>query len=167
MVGERPLPCLLLGTAPCRAIATDLFAGSVLSGKVSRFRRGPRPAVSCLDTCGPESPTSEVASPVALRPCGGGHDRPAHRTGLRVILGLGHGALADLLGQARKSGLFGDPQAARLKKVVTGFSALADMRNEESDAHGNSTNAATAWLALHWAGALVVYLVQRAEAEGL
>jgi AbiJ N-terminal domain 4 len=56
---------------------------------------------------------------------------------LRVILGLSQGTLADLLGQARIRGLFGDPQAARLKKVVAGFTALADMRNEESDAHGN------------------------------
>jgi hypothetical protein len=86
---------------------------------------------------------------------------------LRVILGLSQGTLADLLGQARMRGLFGDPQAARLKKVVTGFTALADMRNEESDAHGNSSDTATAWLALHWAGALIVYLVQRAESLGL
>jgi hypothetical protein len=86
---------------------------------------------------------------------------------LRDILGLSQGALADLLGQARKQGLFGDAQSARIKKVVTGFTALADLRNEESDAHGNTTNPETAWLALHWAGALIVFLVQRAEAEGL
>lgn len=86
---------------------------------------------------------------------------------LRIILNLSQGTLADLLGHARKQGLFGDPQAARLKKVVAGFTALADMRNEESDAHGNSTDAATAWLSLHWAGALIVYLVQRAESLGL
>lgn len=86
---------------------------------------------------------------------------------LRVILGFSQGTLADLLGQARLRGLFGDPQAARLKKVVTGFVALADMRNEESDAHGNSSDSATAWLALHWAGALIVYLVQRAETLGV
>jgi hypothetical protein len=86
---------------------------------------------------------------------------------LRVILSLSRGTLADLLGQARLRGLFGDPQAARLKKVVTGFTALADMRNEESDAHGNSSDSATPWLALQWAGALIVYFVQRAEALGL
>ena len=86
---------------------------------------------------------------------------------LRIILGLSQGTLADLLGQARIRGLFGNPQAARLKKVVTGFTALADMRNEESDAHGNTSDSATAWLALHWAGALIVYLVQRAESLGL
>lgn len=86
---------------------------------------------------------------------------------LRAILGLSQGTLADLLGQARMRGLFGDPQAARLKKVVTGFTALADIRNEESDAHGNSSDSATAWLALHWAGALIVYLVQRAESLSL
>jgi hypothetical protein len=86
---------------------------------------------------------------------------------LRTILGLSQGTLADLLGQARIRGLFGNPQAARLRKVVTGFTALADMRNEESDAHGNSSDSATGWLALHWAGALIVYLVQRAESLGL
>ncbi len=86
---------------------------------------------------------------------------------LRVILGLSQGTLADLLGHARLRGLFGDPQAARLKKVVAGFTALADMRNEESDAHGNISDDATAWLALHWAGALIVYFVQRAESLGL
>jgi hypothetical protein len=86
---------------------------------------------------------------------------------LRVILGLSQGTLADLLGQARKQGLFGDHQAARLKKVVAGFTALADVRNEESDAHGNSSDSATGWLSLHWAGALIVYLVQRAESLAL
>jgi len=86
---------------------------------------------------------------------------------LRAILGLRQGALADLLGQARLRGLFGDAQSARIKKVVGGFTALADVRNEESDAHGNRTDPATAWLAVHWAGALIVYLVQRSEAIGI
>ena len=86
---------------------------------------------------------------------------------LRAILGLSQGTLADLLHQARIRGLFGDPQIGRLKKVVAGFTALADMRNEESDAHGNSTDAATAWLSLHWAGALIIYLVQQAEMRSL
>ena len=86
---------------------------------------------------------------------------------LRVILGFSQGSLADLLGQARKRGLFGDPQAARIKKVVDGFTALADIRNQESDAHGNTSDEATAWLAVHWAGALIVYLVQRAESLGI
>ena len=86
---------------------------------------------------------------------------------LRVIFGFSRGSLADLLGQARKRGLFGDPQAARIKKVVDGFTALADIRNQESDAHGNTSDEATAWLAVHWAGALIVYLVQRAESLGI
>jgi hypothetical protein len=86
---------------------------------------------------------------------------------LRIIFGFSRGSLADLLGQARKRGLFGDPQAARIKKVVDGFTALADIRNQESDAHGNTSDDATAWLAVHWAGALIVYLVQRAESLGL
>jgi hypothetical protein len=86
---------------------------------------------------------------------------------LRAILGLRHGALADLLGQGRLRGLFGDAQSARIKKVIGGFTALADVRNEESDAHGNQTDPATAWLAVHWAGALIVYLVQRSEAIGI
>ena len=83
---------------------------------------------------------------------------------LRMILGFRHGTLADLLGQARNRGLFGDAQSGRIKKVVAGFTALADVRNEESDAHGNRTDQSTAWLAVHWAGALLVYLVERAEA---
>jgi hypothetical protein len=86
---------------------------------------------------------------------------------LRTILGLQQGTLADLLGQARLRGLFGDAQSSRIKKVVNGFTALADVRNEESDAHGNRTDQETAWLAVHWAGALLVYIVQRAEAAGL
>lgn len=86
---------------------------------------------------------------------------------LRTILELEQGTLADLLGQARKRGLFGEAQSSRVKKVVNGFTALADLRNEESDAHGNRTDPATAWLAVHWAGALIVYLVQRGEAMGV
>lgn len=86
---------------------------------------------------------------------------------LRAILGLRQGTLADLLGQARNTGLFGAAQSGRIKKVVTGFTALADLRNEESDAHGNRTDPETAWLAVHWAGALIVYIVQRAEAIGI
>lgn len=85
---------------------------------------------------------------------------------LRAILGFRQGTLADLLGQARNRGLFGDAQSGRIKKVVTGFTALADLRNEESDAHGNRTDPETAWLAVHWAGALIVYIVQRSEAIG-
>ena len=84
----------------------------------------------------------------------------------RTILGLRQGALADLLGQARLRGLFGDAQSDRIK-VVNGFTALADVWNEESDAHGNRTDQETAWLAVHWAGALLVYIVQQAEAAGL
>lgn len=86
---------------------------------------------------------------------------------LRALLGLRQGTLADLLGQARKCGLFGEAQSSRIKKVVNGFTALADLRNEESDAHGNRTDLATAWLGVHWAGALIVYVVQRSEAMGV
>lgn len=86
---------------------------------------------------------------------------------VRAILGYRQGDLAALLGGARTRGLFGDAQSGRIKKVVNGFTALADVRNEESDAHGNRTDPATAWLAVHWAGALPVYIVQRAEATGV
>ena len=63
--------------------------------------------------------------------------------------------------------IFGDAQSGRIKKVVAGFTALADLRNEAGDAHGHRTDAATAWLAVHWAGALIVYIVQRSETMGV
>lgn len=85
---------------------------------------------------------------------------------LRTIVGFQQGQLPGLLAEARKRGLFGDNQANRIKKVVTGLTALSDVRNTDSDAHGNDTDPATAWLAVHWAGALLVYLVQRAEDNG-
>jgi hypothetical protein len=86
---------------------------------------------------------------------------------LRTILGYEQGQLPSLLHEGRKRGLFGDPQESRLRKVVEGFTALADVRDKESDAHGKDTDRATAWLAVHWAGALVLYLVEQAEARGL
>jgi hypothetical protein len=86
---------------------------------------------------------------------------------LRAILRCRLGDLTALLGSARTQGLFGDGQSSRIKKVVNGLTALADVRNEESDAHGNRTDQETGWLAVHWAGTLLVYVVQRAEATGM
>jgi hypothetical protein len=86
---------------------------------------------------------------------------------LRTLTGFKQGQLPDLLAEARNRGIFGDPQSARIKKVVNGFSALVDVRNKEGDAHGNTSDEETAWLALYWAGALIVYVVRRAEAVGL
>ncbi len=85
---------------------------------------------------------------------------------LRTIVGFQQGQLPDLLAEARRLGLFGDNQTNRIKKVVSGLTALSDVRNTDSDAHGNETDSATAWLAVHWAGALLVYLVQRAGSQG-
>ena len=85
----------------------------------------------------------------------------------RTILGYQQGQLPAMLQELRKKGLFGDPQEGRLKKVVDGFAELADIRNKEGDAHGNSSDRGTAWLAVHWAGALIVYLVEQAEERGL
>ncbi|WP_405395253.1 abortive infection family protein [Microbispora hainanensis] len=85
---------------------------------------------------------------------------------LREIVGYEQGQLPDLLGAARKLGIFGSPQEARLKRLTQGLEALSDIRNRESDAHGNKADKETAWLAVHWAGALIVFLVQRAEAIG-
>ena len=86
---------------------------------------------------------------------------------LREVIGFAQGQLSALLKEAQKRGFFGDAQAARIKKVTDGFAVLADIRNQESDAHGNESDRGTAWLAVHWAGALIVYLVGRAEAAGL
>jgi len=85
----------------------------------------------------------------------------------RTVLGHQQGQLPGMLHELRKKGLFGDPQEGRLRKVVDGFTELADIRNKEGDAHGNSSDRGTAWLAVHWAGALIVYLVEQAEERGL
>jgi hypothetical protein len=58
----------------------------------------------------------------------------------RTILGYEKGQLPDMLQELRKKGLFGDPQERRLKKVLDGFSELADIRNKEGDAHGNASD---------------------------
>jgi hypothetical protein len=68
-----------------------------------------------------------------------------------------------LLGEARRLKIFGDEEDKRLRKFVDGFTALSDMRNEEGDAHGGSSTRETAWLAAHWASALLVFIVERAE----
>jgi hypothetical protein len=81
---------------------------------------------------------------------------------LRHILGFQQGQLPDLLGHAKMRGLFGDPQTARLKKLTDGLSVLADIRNSEGDAHGGESDRGTAWLAVHIAGALIVYLAEQA-----
>ena len=85
----------------------------------------------------------------------------------RTVLGFQQGQLPGMLQELRKQGLLGDPQEGRLRKVVDGFSELADIRNKEGDAHGNTSDRGTAWLAVHWAGALIVYLVEQAEERGL
>jgi hypothetical protein len=82
---------------------------------------------------------------------------------LRTILGFDQGQLPDLIAEARKRGMFGDVQEKWLKKAIDGLAALASIRNEEGDAHKyGEADEATAWLAVHWAGALIVYFVQRA-----
>lgn len=84
---------------------------------------------------------------------------------LRILLGLKEGKLPDLLGQARQRGLFGDVQERWLKQFVNGFGALSSMRNVEGDAHKAGTEERSiAWLAVHWAGALIVFFVERDEA---
>lgn len=85
----------------------------------------------------------------------------------RTILGYDQGQLPGMLQELRNRGLFGSPQEGRLRRFVDGLTALADIRNREGDAHGNSSDRATAWLAVHWAGALVVYLVEQAEERGI
>jgi hypothetical protein len=83
---------------------------------------------------------------------------------LRILLGLEHGQLPDLLGQARQRGLFGDVQERWLKQFANGLGALSSMRNVEGDAHHAGTDARSiAWLAVHWAGALIVFFVERDE----
>lgn len=85
---------------------------------------------------------------------------------LRIILGFEGGQLPDLLAHARQRGLFGDVQEAWLKPFVNGLRALSDMRNVEGDAHRVGTDARSiAWLAVHWAGALIVFLVERSEGD--
>lgn len=83
---------------------------------------------------------------------------------LRTIVGFDQGQLPGLLAEARRRGIFGEQEDRRLKKVVDGFTALSDMRNEEGDAHGNAGTRESAWLAVHWAAALIVFIVERAEA---
>ncbi|WP_131773890.1 MULTISPECIES: AbiJ-NTD4 domain-containing protein [Protofrankia] len=82
---------------------------------------------------------------------------------LRIVLGYEQGQLPSLLGEARKKGYFGQAQERSLRRAVDGFSALSEIRNSQGDAHGNTTDEATAWLCIHWAGALIVYIVQRDE----
>lgn len=83
---------------------------------------------------------------------------------LRIILGFEGGQLPDLLAAARQRGLFGDVQEKWLKRFVDGLGALSDMRNVEGDAHHAGTDARSiAWLAVHWAGALIVFFVERDE----
>lgn len=85
---------------------------------------------------------------------------------LRIILGFENGQLPDLLAEARRRDLFGDVQAKWLKKATDGLAALSEIRSEEGDAHKAGTaDEATAWLAVHWAGALIVFLVMRSEAD--
>lgn len=84
---------------------------------------------------------------------------------LRVMLGFEGGQLPGLLGEARKRGLLGGTEASRLKRFASGLEALADTRNVGGDAHGGVGDEETAWLAVHWAGALIVFLVQRWETE--
>jgi hypothetical protein len=84
---------------------------------------------------------------------------------LRKLLGFEQGQLPDLLAEARKRGWFGEVQAKWLKKATDGLSALAEARNVEGDAHQPGTaDEALGWLAVHWAGALIVYLLQRVKA---
>ncbi len=83
----------------------------------------------------------------------------------RTLLGYEKGQLPGLLAELRVQGLFGSEQEGRLKKFVDGLSVLAGIRNTEGDAHGGSSDRPTAWLAVHWAGALIVYLVEAAEAR--
>lgn len=82
---------------------------------------------------------------------------------LRVLLGYEEGQLPGLLGEARKRGLLGPREDRRLKDFVRGLTALSDARNEKGDAHGGVADEETAWLAIHWAGALILFLVRRAS----
>jgi hypothetical protein len=86
---------------------------------------------------------------------------------LRAVTGHQQGQLPDLLHEARRRGLFGSAEDTRLRKFLTGLTALSDMRNAEADAHGNTSSEESAWLAVHWAGALIVFIVERADRLGL
>jgi hypothetical protein len=86
---------------------------------------------------------------------------------LREILDMPDGYGTALLDQGRRRGLFGERDHQWVQRFVDGLKALPDLRNQRGDAHGRDADRAAAWLAVHWAGALVVYLVERAEALGM
>ena len=69
---------------------------------------------------------------------------------LREVVGFPKGQLPGLLDEARRQKIFGDQENRRLRKFVDGFTALSDMRNEEGDAHGNTSSRESAWLGVHW-----------------
>jgi hypothetical protein len=87
----------------------------------------------------------------------------AVETTLRIVTGLEQGHLPALLDEARRRAIFGPEEDGRLRKFVEGFTALSDMRSQEGDSYAHAGTRDAAWLAVHWAGALIVFIVERVD----